>query len=246
MAISPGQRTVTAAFDLYTRDDDAMPIHFNAPPEVTIDLVIPALDDGLSIFERYANEINRSLEGQNVTWADLTEPDIDFIAGDTGIERQHLAWLVAAARQAGASKPDSANVAVKVAVKGVPRQGIPVTAYYAWFCAFPTDPNKLFKRSRQELLESLSKAITDRIIPRVPPEWLENIGAALDIRRQEIALQPAIKGAPASVGDLLNTVSPKWLNGKRAKVAELLDRCDHTSADFADEAKGLKVCPTRK
>jgi hypothetical protein len=227
----------------------ASPVHFNVPPEVIIDLVIPAFDDGLSEFERHAARMAPALEGQGVIWAELTEHDIDFLAGDIGIPRQHIAWLAAAARAVAALNAHSAvrlNAATYAAARereedAITPAAIPVAAFYAWFRdGKPTKTSELFKRSKQQLIDSLKRSVADRIVPPQLADSLEEIGAALDARRRELALLPATNGAPASLGDLLNTVKPNWLgDNKRAKIVDLLDRIKHTSGNFPEEASKL-------
>src|SRR5262249_13792311 len=75
-------------------------ILFNAPDKATINLTLPSTERQPS---RYALE--RAMAGPlppDMSLADLREDDvyqdISFLAGDTGLDRSHIEWLVQAAK----------------------------------------------------------------------------------------------------------------------------------------------------
>jgi len=74
------------------------PTRFNTPAEAEIHLELPHKGPTTSEFERYVKAIEPLLvrqgpDGRDLPLADLTEADIDFLAGETGIAREHVAWL---------------------------------------------------------------------------------------------------------------------------------------------------------
>jgi peptidoglycan hydrolase-like protein with peptidoglycan-binding domain len=118
------------------------PVLFNAGLVETIDLVVSVTDDGASEFDRYLAEIVPALDG--ATLLDLTDDEVDFVVGETGIVREHLVALVAAVRQEGASTgPDG-------------RSGIHLATLYGWFRkGLPTGPGALFVRTPDKLIAAL-------------------------------------------------------------------------------------------
>jgi len=92
-----------AVFEPSGRELVSSEIYYNASAEITIDLTAgpePALP---SEYERYVTELEGIMQG--VTFIDIDrqeaaqrEQDLDFLSGDTGIDRQHIAWLVQAAK----------------------------------------------------------------------------------------------------------------------------------------------------
>lgn len=104
-------------------------ILFNAGPETTIDLTAGPESE----YERYLADLEPVLQpvalididGEN---AEDQRKDLDFLAGDTGIDRQHIAWLVRAAGFEVKSK----RIDLEIRSAAIDR-GIPAAAFYAWF-----------------------------------------------------------------------------------------------------------------
>ncbi len=71
----------------------ASDVIFNAPNVQTVDFVLEE-QDRISEFERYETDIRPILNG--LSFADLKEDDISFIAGETGIPHLHVAFLTLA------------------------------------------------------------------------------------------------------------------------------------------------------
>jgi len=94
---------------LNVMDDSGKPttifINYNAPAEQTIDFIVFPDSSTLSEYEQLTQElepllINIRLLGSNTLvykLADLQKDEIDFLSGETGIERQKIESLVAAA-----------------------------------------------------------------------------------------------------------------------------------------------------
>lgn len=93
-------------------------IIFNAGPVETVDFILdgPAAPP-VSEYERHLAELRPLLE--EVAVAALDERDIDFLEGETGIERPHIAYLAVAHRHAAATK------APPEVFYGLFRQGLP-------------------------------------------------------------------------------------------------------------------------
>src|SRR5206468_1738030 len=100
-------------------------IHFNAGPETTIDLTVGPVSAGPSEYERHMADLADVLEKVCLIELAVEEPqekkkDIDFLAGDTGIDRQHIEWLVKAAAFEEKSKSVDPGVRTHVASRSVP------------------------------------------------------------------------------------------------------------------------------
>jgi hypothetical protein len=172
-------------------------IQFNAPPKIIINLTLPPTQPEASEYERYLATIEPL--PQDLSLTDLKEDsehqDFTFLAGDTGIPRDHIAFLVKAATleeaSAQAAAPGSA----------------PAAAFYGWFRqGLPTEPSQLWERSTADLLAEVKRAIEMNLVPRALSERLGELEVAINQLRAARALDPAPAGEPASLGDLLNTL----------------------------------------
>ena len=129
-------------------------ILFNAGSDVTVDLVLAPTRDRPSEFETYLAKITPLLRGQAIDGGDLgvieLEPaDIDFIAAETGIAKQHLEFLRAAMRMREQLKVEFAQ-----------------PACYGWFRkGVDTRVEALRARSPSELRQLLLAAVDERIVP---------------------------------------------------------------------------------
>jgi receptor-binding and translocation channel-forming TcA subunit of Tc toxin/ABC toxin-like protein/neuraminidase-like protein len=172
-------------------------IHFNAPTKIIIDLTLPSTELAPSEYERYLDTLKDVMQGFSLT--DLREDseyqDISFLAGDTSIPRDHIAFLAKAAALEEAS--------AQAAAPG----RAPAAAFYGWFRqGLPTEPALLWKRSTADLLAEIKRAIEMNIVPRALSKSLGELEVAINQLRAARALDPAPAGEPASLGDLLNTL----------------------------------------
>ena len=79
------------------REVASTPIIFNAGPvESAPDLSLP--DDGLSEYERLIRDLQPLME--DIPFAELTEDDIAFLGGETGVDAERIRWLAEAAKRA--------------------------------------------------------------------------------------------------------------------------------------------------
>jgi len=163
-------------------------ITYNAKAITTIDLTLDSVaePDAPSEYERYLAELEGILQG--VSLLDIaggTPPDqkrdIDFLAGDSGIERQHIAWLVQAARLARESLAGglSTGVEVRVRVSVDQADAIPPEAFYGWLrMGLPSEWNALRTVKISRLRSALLEAVAASIVPR----WLNDRGESILLR----------------------------------------------------------------
>ena len=138
---------------------------FNAAEAAEVNLQIPDTGAQRSEYELHVDAIvpllaGQASDGSAVPIAALQDPDIDFLAADTGIERQHIAWLATAfAYSARTAAPDAKPVA----------QGegsVAAAWFYGWFReGLPDDWEQLVELSIGALRTAALAAIKDNIIP---------------------------------------------------------------------------------
>lgn len=123
---------------------------YNAPLIAEIDLEVGPVDaDGLSEFERHIAGIEPVRD--EIPIAEFTAADVEFVAGETDIDADHVAWLQIAHAFAAASSSAAA---------------IPAAAFYAWFRnRQPTQMSKLVQVPAPALEDSLRWAIRGNIVP---------------------------------------------------------------------------------
>jgi hypothetical protein len=163
------------------------PIFFNAPAVTTIDLTVGQVIQ-LSEYEQLINQITPLLNGLSLT--DLTEDqqhqDITFLSGETGAERSHIEFVVAAARLSN-------------------QTAISAEAFYGLFRRnLPTNPLQLLSQNVHVMRRALESAIADNIVPAKLSDSLDQIVERL----QELIAQAALSlpgSGEASLGALLGT-----------------------------------------
>ena len=199
----------------------ASPIRFNAGSSEVVDLAVPDPVDTLSELERYLDELEPVLDG--VSLPELTSDDLDFLHGDTGIDRDHLLWMSLAAKSAltTVAVSDRRTAEMYGANKGMP--GIPMEAFYGWFrLGLPTDLTSLWSRKTDQLISALKTAIARRIIPAAFASQLDAVAKILPTLQLRSVLQPAPAGAKPSLGDILGTMPAALDPGKAEAVAKVV------------------------
>jgi len=169
----------------------ASPIVFNASPVATVDLTVGGEYQGPSEYDQLLNEITPLLE--DLPLAEVTEDDehhdITFLAGETGEDPQHIAFLILAHRLARQTElpPE--------AFYGLFREKLPVT--------LPT----LLAQGRDQWQEALQAALRDNIISL---RLRAQIDAILE-RLQALIVDHAFKPLPGTtnLSALLSTVLPR-------------------------------------
>ena len=170
-----------------------------------------------SEYQRYLAALAPSL--QDVTLLEIgaqaaaqKTKDVDFLAGDTGIDRQHIEWLIQAAGSEATTK-------------------VPAAACYGWLRREPPlEFEPLLSRPNVELFAELEESIAANIVPRDLAASFESIGASLDRLRALRALQPAAEGTPPSLGDTLSTLPEHEVlsEGEKVTFARLHDEHGET------------------
>lgn len=201
------------------------PVIFNAGKFELVNFTIGEAK-GLSEFGRNVAEITPLLQG--VAQKDLTDADITFLAGETGIEAAILNLIRESARrnaQAGR---------------------IPQSAFYGLFRqGLPTVLEDLLKNEISLLRAALESSSNDAIIPQLSSTQLDQIAADLNALKASLMLQPGAAGDTPSLGDLLLT-SGLTLDQRNA-VAGLLVKHGGTTPSFWDEiATSTSFSPTDK
>jgi Tc toxin complex TcA C-terminal TcB-binding domain/Neuraminidase-like domain/Salmonella virulence plasmid 28.1kDa A protein/Putative peptidoglycan binding domain len=178
---------------------------YNAPSIASIDLTIGGEYRGKSEYERYVAEVTPLL--QDIPLANLREDekenaeqgqfqDISFLTNETGINPEHLAFLVLAARLEQQTRSDTASFNLEAAIfYGCFRQNL------------PTDLPSLLSQSPAILRRALEIATAENIIPYRLKEQLEQILNRLQELIVERAFQPPASDK-SSLADLLRTVIP--------------------------------------
>ncbi|MFN0171585.1 MAG: peptidoglycan-binding domain-containing protein, partial [Bryobacteraceae bacterium] len=155
---------------------------FNAPPEAQVDLVTKSDGMGLSEYRRFLITVAPLIN--NIPVADLTTEDVDFLTGETGLDRQFLSFLVIAHRHA-----TTAESAVDAAV-----------FYGLMRAALPVELLLLLAQGPEVQRDALKRAVAENIIPAYVTNNLEVILAQLKALRVRFALQPPGQEQPAPLG----------------------------------------------
>ncbi len=218
-ALGAGDREVLAA----------SPIVFAAKPVETVDLVVPGAGGGPSELERYLAAVDPVRNG--VPLADLRDSDIEVLAGQTRVPREHLALLVDAVRHEAEDARDPA---------GGPAR-IPAAAYYGWFRQGLPGDGTLWNRSDDDLTRSLRAAVDGGLVPRSLRDLLPALPDLAGRHRHAQRLRPVPPGMRAGLGDLLGTM-PRPLNRQQqVAVAAVVAAVRPEAPDFGDrlQAAGL-------
>ncbi len=173
------------------------PIVFNAGRDETIHV---KLSDPLpmSEYEEHLQQLANTIRGIGLSELnDKGAPDqndIDFVSGDTGIRRQHIAWMVMAAKLEGeTSLIESAG-------------SIPAALFYGWFRQdLPETLAGLLQQEMPFLRAALERSIQNNIIPFLLTEQVDEIIDRLWMIKAKLELVKESSVNPF-FGDLLNTL----------------------------------------
>ncbi|MBI2737403.1 MAG: peptidoglycan-binding protein [Rhodospirillales bacterium] len=191
-AVKPG--AAGAADEVLAASD----VLFNAGRDVTIDLTIDLAASRPSEFEQYVAAVTPLAEA--VALAQLTEDDIGFLAGETGIDRVHLAFLATAHQHAAATR-------------------IASEAYYAVFRqGLPSALSALLLQTPADLKQALVAALDAHIVPAGLRTEIDAIVAAFKRLRSERlvrgseadAIPTRILAAAGLSADQQDTVLDLW------------------------------------
>jgi len=177
-------------------------ILFNAPAIATIDLTVSPPTIPLSEYEQHLVDLTPVLE--NVSLTELTDEDVAFLAGETGIDKQHINILRQAAQLTHA-------IGISTAVLyGLGRENISLST------------TSLAATSLDTLRKTLETAISQRIVPASLHDSLADIMHRL----KQLQLQQALKTreqftAHDFTGQLLNQNTGAILAGFTIQAFDL-------------------------
>ena len=176
------------------REVASTPIIFNAEAvEVAPDLVVSA---GLSERERLKAELEPLVQG--VPFEDLTDDDIEFLTGETGIDVQWIRWLADASRRE--------------------TESIPADAFYGLFRE-DVSSDLILQTPVDTLRVALNAAASENIVSAWSPKQLQAILDALQSQQVDATLAPSAGDEPPSMGDLLAALPTRLTLGQEAAVA---------------------------
>lgn len=183
-------------YDLYGTELAASAIHFNAPTELAIDLIVeppPPLSEYEQVLARLAPVL------ENVEPAELTDDDILFLKGDTGIDQQHLAWLRQSTRLSRETD-------------------LPTELFYGLARQqFVLDLEQLLAQQDAVLRAALESALGENIIPANLAETLD----ALVQRFERLRLAQGLLVPYQVIGQLLDQATGAPLVGTTVRVLDL-------------------------
>jgi hypothetical protein len=196
-----------------------------------------------SEYERSLTDLASVLQGVPLIDIDGQYPErkkeyLDFLAGETGIDGQHIAWLVLAAVCQEKSKSlDPAN-------RGhLKHDSIPAPAFYGWFRqGLPTELAELWSRLTDDLIAELKRSIEENLVPRVLSGQLVVLEATINQLKAARLLESAPAGKPSSLGDLLATLPYKeaLTHDQQLTFAKLRDEYGDTDTLWKQaQASGL-------
>ena len=197
------------------------PVRFNAQPQETIDI---QLEDstfrGLSEYERHLAIMRPVME--DVALSGLTDSDLDFLTGETGIP---IAQLEAIRLDAQWREQNSTRALPAAVFYGLLRQGLPKT--------LPTLLRQGTQRWREALIQSLANnSIPQTLRPQVDEIIQTLIALAVD---HTFVPAPDSDGEGQSVGVLLAA------SGLPPEQSRLIAKTSLTLAQNVDEATWTKT-----
>ena len=205
------------------------PSIFNAQPIETVDLTVGGELRGLSEYERYLKDLTPL--AQDIALADLREDeeedrekgkfqDVTFLAGETAIDPEHIAFLIQAHRL-----QRKTDLAPEI-FYGLFREGM------------PTELSALLAQSPEVQRRALVKAVEDNIIPQ---SFGAEVGTILERLKQliaSLALEEPRGRDRTTLAQLIGTVLPE-----REHQAAFLSAYVNHSGPIAEFWQGLEARP---
>lgn len=189
------------------------PTIFNAKIEETIDITINDEYIGPSEYERIIIELDPLLEDMIIEaiseptlidkLADLKSNDIEFLAGETEIERSKIEFLNLAAINEKSALERDLNLSAE-AFYGIAREGLTI------------DFEALLLVRDQDLCEALAKAIKDNIIRRNCSDYIDYFIQGMHVLASRLKL-PSRKDEVIKL-ETLSNLSPKELKEEDPKL----------------------------
>ncbi len=204
----------------------------NGTGKVDIAIILPDPAAKLSEYERMTLGLVPAMK--NLSFEELTEKDIDFLAENTGFPKDHISLLKLAFVTASKFKTLSAD---GIRVTDEKNLRIPVPVFYGWFRqALPTEPHVLFALSADDLEKYIVTAVKTNIISEIENDLIEKIKSEINRLNTEILLH-ANEDAIPSLGDVLNTIPVKLPFDKQLIVAGVLQNKNNPEISLAEKLK---------
>jgi hypothetical protein len=228
--------------------DDATPTpiaesqqRVNVDADVTLHVVIPSAP--LSEWVLIANAVAPLLQGQGPGDAmlppwELNDTDIAFIVDEAGLNADQLRlWVLAAIGMTGqpttlrSHLPESSlpSVAIRASLSAAAASPHLMILLYGWFRdGEPQRLEDLLRKSNDDLVASLGRAVEQNYIPALDKSLLEALPAALNLLRAGLQLKTSGDAERASLGDTLRLLPDAdrlqldRLDGPGAKLVALL------------------------
>jgi hypothetical protein len=209
-------------------------VRTNPQREETVDFKIPS--PAPSEWEKLSTGIIPLLAGQGTggqplpPW-EINDRDLDFLANDTGLEREKIRlWALAFAESrdatlAAPSKTVSSSVARRTtrapSPLGLPESESTAAILYSWFrLGLPTEAVALWATPTERLLGSLTTAVAQRIVPSGIAADLDGVRTLVERTKMDRVLRAPALGTTTSLGELLGTLpAPLDLNRQRELAA---------------------------
>ena len=152
-------------------------------------------------YQRYLVDLERVLQG--VALIDDESGDLDFIARNTGINRQHLAWLATAVK----FEKQSQNVDSAIR-RHVSDSSVPTEVFYGWFRqGLPTETRALWATPTDTLVTALRASIEQQIVPPISSSMSDNIRERIEQIKLDLVLKDPGSATTISLGDLLTPLA---------------------------------------
>lgn len=253
---------------IYALDSENEPmsseIVFNALADQKIDLQLPEATTGkVSVWEQITQVVlpllaNQGENGEALLPLQLDDKDIDFIVKESGLDREQLRlWALAdkfaheyelinaetlrPKRRATRNQVSNAAVGSNFTSQEI-GELLERICFFGWFLNdHPQNFNLLVRRSTEDLIASLDRAVAQNHIPPLDEKLKAIVSQALESRRVVEEIKPSAEGEPASFGDVLNIAVGnndvyRAMTKKLAPdIHRLIQAADIFSSDFVME-----------
>lgn len=204
-------------------------ILFNALADQKIDMQLPENSAAkVSVWEQITQVVLPLLAHQGKKWEailprQLNDKDIGFIVKESGLDREQL-WLWALADKFAhkyelintetlrpklrktRKQVSNASAGSKITAQVID-ESLESICFFGWFLNDqPQNFNLLIRRSPEELIASLDRAVAQNQIPPLDKKLKAIVSQALESRRVVEEIKPSAEGEPASLGGALRTM----------------------------------------
>ena len=201
----------------------------------------------VSEWEQLSTSVIPLLEGQGKDdqalppW-EVNDGDLDFIAEETGLDREHIRlWALAfvVGRDAAAAMQPATGLSAAPGMASTAFFNPAVTdhlsalaIFYGWFrLGLPTDLAELWSHSTNSLITELKKSIEANFVPRSLSDQLVLLETTINQLKAAKALEPAPEGQQSSLGDLLGTLPSEQMLSRDQQLTVARLNLEHGNTD---------------